>query len=176
MFSVVRKIPVGKVKAYCTILCIMKSEETDEYYWKKDDFEKLKSANLMPEFFAIAMNILNHMPDPVSLVCGPISTGGKGSIPKNLEVFKEYIVNLQKGGRTVFNQLPFEEKFGELASRSTLKYFTPILDDFFLPLFKSGKIKEMCFMPGWESSTGARWENDMSDKLGIKKTLLLPLQ
>ena len=144
----------------------------DEYYWTKGDFDRLKSANSMPELLTVALDILDRMPDPVSLVTGPISTGGKGSIPENLAVFKQYISYLRSTGKIVFNQLPFEEKFGELANRSTLTYYTPILDDFFLPIFKSGKIKEMCFIPGWESSTGARWESNMADKLGIKKTLL----
>ncbi|MCR4311476.1 MAG: DUF4406 domain-containing protein [Candidatus Taylorbacteria bacterium] len=150
----------------------MQRKRMDEYFWTKDDFEKVNRATTMPELLAIALDILGRMPDPVSLVTGPITTGGKGSVSENMEVFKVYISKLQKEGRTVFNQLPFEHAFSELAKKSALEYYTPILDDFFLPLFKSGKISEMCFIPGWESSTGARWESGVADELGIKKAFL----
>ena len=111
------------------------------------------------------------MPKPVSLVSGPISTGGAGSLEKNLELFAEAIAHLEMHGENVFDQLPFENKITEF-SKDYKGYYMPILEDFFLPLFKSGKIAKIWFMPGWETSTGAKWEYEQAEKLGIKKVLI----
>jgi len=146
--------------------------KTDEYYWTKDDLEKLEVANSMPEFLDMAFVILDRMPQPVVLVSGPISTGGRGSIAENLKAFAVAISEVKEKGNTVFNQLPFEDKFVELSKKSQLQYFRPILDDFFLPILKSGKISKIFFMPGWETSTGAKWEYEQAQKLGIEQALI----
>ncbi|MDO8590486.1 MAG: DUF4406 domain-containing protein [bacterium] len=144
----------------------------DKYYWTLEDFENLKKAETMAELLNIALAILDRMPKPVSLVSGPISTGGRGSTSQNLKVFAEAIEALAKTGETVFNQLPFEDKFSELSRRSKLSYFMLVLDDFFLPILKSGKIDKIWFMPGWETSTGAKWEYEQAKKLAIEHDFL----
>lgn len=132
----------------------------------------MAKAGTMPELLAVAFEILNRMPQPVALVSGPISTGGKGSVEENLHAFADVIRSARAAGKTVFNQLPFEDKFGELARKSGMKYYTPILDDFFLPILRSGKIAEILFMKDWQSSTGARWEFAVAGELGIARSYL----
>jgi len=144
----------------------------DEYYWTAVDFEILSKAQTMPELLAIASSVLDRMAQPVYLVSGSISTGGYGSIPENLQAFADAIRLVRVSGKTVFNQLPFEDKFTELSRKSKMHYFRPILDEFFLPIFKSGKIKHIIFMKNWQSSTGARWEYTVAGELGIKRVLL----
>lgn len=144
----------------------------DEYYWTPADFEKLKNAHSMPECLAMAMEILDRMPQPVVMVSGPISTGGKGSVEENTRAFADAIRLLRVSGKTVFNQLAFEDKFLELSRESKMAYFTPILDDFFLPILKSGKIKQVVFMKDWQSSTGSRWEYTEAGQLGIDRVFL----
>ena len=126
----------------------------------------------MQDLLAVARAVLDRMPDPVVLISGPISTGGRGSIEENLRAFSDAIRLVHLSGKTVFNQLPFEDKFIELSRKSTAAYFTPILDDFFLPILKSGKIKQIIFMKDWQSSTGARWEHAMAVELGIERISL----
>lgn len=48
----------------------------DEYYWTKEDFKRLETAQTMPELLSVALAILDRMPQPIVLVSGPISTGG----------------------------------------------------------------------------------------------------
>lgn len=144
----------------------------DEYYWKKGDFKKVEAAKSLSELVDIGMAILGRMPQPVILVSGPITTGGRGSIKDNLRVFAEAIRSVKNSGKTVFNQLPFENKIAELAEMSPSAYFTEVLEDFFLPILKSGKIAAIHFMPGWQTSTGAKWEYDMAAKLGIERVLI----
>ena len=83
----------------------------DEYYWTPADFEKLKNARTMSECLVIAMEVLDRMPQPVVMVSGPISTGGKGSVEENTRAFADAIRLLRVSGKTVFqkinNVLPF---------------------------------------------------------------------
>lgn len=144
----------------------------DEYYWKPEDFEKANRAKNLRELFDIAMAILNRMPQPVILVSGPITTGGRGSIPENLRVFAETIRSVRSSGKTVYNQLPFEDKISELARKSSVPYFQAVLDEVYLPLLKSGKIAKIYFMPGWETSTGAKWEYSVAETLGIERVIM----
>ncbi|MDO8590941.1 MAG: hypothetical protein Q7R65_03105, partial [bacterium] len=73
----------------------------DKHYWTLEDFENLKRAETMAELLNIALVILDRMPKPISLVSGPISTGGLGSTSENLKVFAEAIEALAKTGETV---------------------------------------------------------------------------
>lgn len=144
----------------------------DEYYWTAADFEKLKATRTMSECLAMALEILDRMPQPVVMVSGPISTGGKGTVEENTRAFADAIRLVRVSGKTIFNQLAFEDKFLEFSKQSTMAYFTPILDDFFLPLLKSGKIKQIIFMKDWQSSTGSRWEYVTAGQLGIDRVFL----
>ncbi len=140
----------------------------DEYYWTKEDFAAVEKSTALSELLAVAMAVIARMPAPVSLVSGPISTGGSGNRDQNIKIFSETIRSVKESGATVFNQIPFEQKFGELAAASDLPYFQPILEEFFMPFFQSGKIAEIIFMKNWQTSTGARWEHEIAQKLGIK--------
>ncbi len=144
----------------------------DEYYWQPEDFEKTKRAKNLGGLLSIAQGVLNRMPQPVILVSGPITTGGQGGVRENLRAFAEAIRSLKDSGKTVFNQLPFEDKIVEFSEKSSGEYFFAVLEEFFLPLFKSGKIAAIYFMPGWKTSTGAKWEYDMAESLGIKRVLI----
>ncbi len=50
----------------------------------------------------------------------------------------------------------------------TGEYATMLLTDFYQPLFETGLIKILYFLPDWQSSVGARWEHDQALKLGIE--------
>jgi hypothetical protein len=101
------------------------------------------------------------------MVTGPISTGGLGTREKNLEKFKQTIFDLYTDGHSLFDQTVFNGKFSRFVEHID-GYPMPILEEFYLPIFKSGKIKKFYFIKGWESSFGASWEHDRAQELGIE--------
>ncbi len=104
------------------------------------------------------------------MVCGPISTGGLGPIPANLERFHLAITTLTEAGYPIFTQMPYEEALHRIRDQSVGPgvYDNQLLEEFYLPLFESGKVEKMFFIPGWESSFGARWERGHAQRLGIE--------
>ncbi len=122
-------------------------------------------ADSFAELVAIAINELHKFPTGCELVCGPITTGGRGSVAENIAVFNATIQALQAQGRPIFSQLPYEERIFFFRKRwldadplRKGQYYMPILEDFYHPLIKTGHIKKGWFIPGWESSLGATWE------------------
>lgn len=147
----------------------MKLNPETSKYWDAEDVLALEQAKSMEQLCDIAFIILRKMPQPIGQVCGPIGSGGAGSVAKNLEIFNDTVVVLQTEGKIIFDQMPFEDPIQEF------KKFPPvsedvfiILDKFYLPIFESGLIKKVYFMKGWESSNGAKWEHEQAQKLGIE--------
>lgn len=139
------------------------------FYLTQQDAEDIKKAKTFYELVIIGHRILNRMKEPIAQVCGPISTGGNGSVDENLNVFAKAIKFLNQKGVNVFNQLPFERAFDKIMKNyKTSGYDTPILEEFYGPLFESNKIKQVYFLPGWRKSIGAKWEYSYAKKLGIK--------
>ena len=70
-----------------------KNEKIDSLkYWKFHNMLELKSAGNYSDLREIALDVLQRMPQPVGEVCGPISSGGKGSIEENMKYFYILIV------------------------------------------------------------------------------------
>src|SRR2546430_1246421 len=86
-------------------------------YWNQKNYEAVENATTLGECLAVASEILAAIPRPVVLVSGPISTGGAGSPEKNMDVLQKAITELEHRGEHVFNQLPFEKKFAEIAAK-----------------------------------------------------------
>lgn len=134
---------------------------------KDEHFARISTASSHQELFLVARDILNLLPDPLGMVCGPISTGGLGSLEANEVRFQEAITSLQILNINIFDQMPFEPPMKKLFVPGPDGYDWRILTDFYEPIFLSGRIKTKFFIPGWESSTGARWEREQADTLGI---------
>lgn len=100
----------------------------------------------------------------LSMVCGPITTGGTGNQTYNLQVFNATVCGLERRGKRLFNQVPYEFGLRRLMhgweAQGNSGYCMPILTVFYARLFESGAITEGWFIPGWQSSFGARWERD----------------
>lgn len=147
----------------------MKINEKTKQYWQESDFQDLEKVESVADLYTIAARIISRMERPLAQVCGPVGTGGLGSVEKNLEVFNDTIIKLQEKGLNVFDQMPFEDQMQNLKKKiSTEKIVKDILNDFYLPIFESGAISTLCFLPNWQTSFGANWEHEQGKRLGIK--------
>lgn len=148
----------------------MTYQRTPAYlYWTPAEATKLAQATQLTELYDIARIILQRMPQPLGQVCGPISNGGLGSITANLQRFKEVIADLMRSGNFIFDQMPFEDKIFELTfSQYNQGFKGELLNQFYLPIFESGYIKTLYFIPGWQSSIGACWEYQQAIRFGLE--------
>ena len=135
-------------------------------YWTEEDYKALDKADDFKDLYKIAHRIFARMPENIGQVCGPIATGGLGSVAANLEVFDQAVRKLQMEGKIIFDQMPFEWPMQDLKKKVSDGANT-ILQDFYLPLLESGKIKNLYFIKSWETSYGANWEHDQAKRLGI---------
>jgi hypothetical protein len=135
-------------------------------YYTDEDYLELERAQTCKELLPIGLRVLERMRAAgytrIVQVCGPISTGGLGSVAENIAAMDEMICELVERGFPVFNQMPFEgamERVHRAWKRSgETGYCWPILNDFYLPIFESGYIKTLAFLRHWRDSTGACWE------------------
>ena len=108
---------------------------------------------------------------PLAMVCGPISTGGAGHQMWNFEIFNAAVAGLQGLGIGLFDQTPYEFGLRRLANAwhdaGNTGYCMPILDIFYRQVFECGFITQAYFLPGWTSSTGAKWERAHFDAAHI---------
>jgi hypothetical protein len=145
------------------------------HYWTEEDKIALKAAQFFPDLAGIALRVLARMPKPIAHVCGPISTGGVGSIKGNLAVFDATIDYLIAQGINVFDQVPFEVPvFRIIGAKRGSRENNMLLNQFYLPIFESGHVSKLYFIHGWESSEGANWEHRQAQRLGMEIEYLEP--
>jgi len=130
--------------------------------------ERIAKAPSYPHLANIALEILAAMPGTIGQVCGPITSGGRGSFAANIAFFTEAIASLETQGVTVFSQMPFEDRMQEL--KVVDGYNWPVLNEFYGPIFASGLVRRLYFLPGWENSCGSCWEREQADIFGIAVT------
>lgn len=141
-------------------------------YWTKELLKELLKTTTFKEMGIVAIKVLNSMPNKVHIVSGPISTGGYGTLEKNLQVF-EQTVNYLKQNHNTFDQIPMEESIHKLMILLGDKYDSAeLLQGIYLPLFSSPKINNVHFINGWKSSQGAKWEHAKSLEFNKKITYL----
>lgn len=144
-------------------------------YWTQEDIKDAEDSVAYKDLLKIVWRILKRMPQPVTMISGPISTGGKGSIESNIKELQQHIQKLSGEGLNVFNQLAFQDYINRIKDSPTYKpYLTKknnsnklLLDLFFYPIFMSRYIKKLYFLPDWQSSEGCRREHDFALELGI---------
>ncbi len=139
------------------------------YYWKKEDKQGLSEAQSFEDLLRIALRIAERMHKDkglLAIVCGPISTGGVGTIRGNLKVFRDWISKLLRCGVPVFSQMSFEAAMHRIKAMPGNSEET-LLERFYLPLFRSGYIRDFYFIPGWRTSFGATWEHAQAEELRL---------
>jgi len=122
----------------------------------------------------IAITVLFAMPRDVTMVCGPITSGGLGMLALNLDRFCFAIDLLAASGENVFTQLPFERSVRAIRE---FKHYNVkndrLLQKFYLPIFRSGFVTRLCFLPLWKTSYGATWEHERAIELGIGRAYFI---
>lgn len=151
--------------------------------WTQEDIAKLEGKTTYTELVKVAMPILSRISRDRTLkvvqVCGPIYTGGIGSLEENLKVFGLVIDHLASEGKIVFDQRPFEGVMQEIKRiRKTVGYAYDLLEEFYGPVFASGYVRTLYFIPGWrktdvsEGSIGTQWEFHRAGRLGLRRVQL----
>ena len=139
-------------------------------YYTREHLQKISECKDYEDMVTVALDILMKMPKPVVQVCGPVSTGGRGSIEKNLQRLENAMYKLVAQGIIVFDQASFEEPMQKIRQESSLnadESNLELLEKFYKPLFESGLITTLYFLPDWQSSFGATWERRQAERLGI---------
>ena len=141
-------------------------------YYSEANLKEIGEAKSYAELLFVAIEVLQTIHEesflrPVAIICGPISTGGKGSRRANLEIFSRAIDRVSAGGLCVFSQMPFENDMERIYKSSPKLQGLRLLEEFYLPIFEMRFINLMCFLPGWDKSVGARWEHEQAKRLGI---------
>jgi hypothetical protein len=140
-------------------------------FWTQEEIDLIAVADSFERAAEIAVTVLERMKKdgrPIVEVCGSISTGGLGTIEKNIERFEKAVNSAKEHGLLVFDQIPFETAIFRLRAVSEIDgYCTDILDIFYNRIFMTGMIDQCLFLPDWESSGGARWEYEKAKELGI---------
>ena len=143
-----------------------------------DLISELIEARSVEDIAALALRVLKSLPQPVAMVCGPLTTGG-GDFEENRRKIRRAILFLRRR-ETIFNQLVFlgrSDRLPDVRWRLRIpfvrRYFARrhrriMREEFHLPLLRSGLIREIFFLPGWELSKGSRWYYDRAEELGIK--------
>lgn len=145
-------------------------------YWQLDEIEAVSKSSRLEEAVQISLKIIRRIPDPISMVSGPLTTGGLQSFEENLWLFGLVITKLSADGYYVFSQLPTEDLMVKVWRRwPEPRYCMPILEEYYRPIFESGLVKKVHFIPGWQRSFGARREREECYRLGIE-TVFLPEQ
>ncbi len=137
-------------------------------YYTQEDLDYINRARNFIELSEIALRVIRKMPQPIVQACGPIATGGTGSLEMNLKIFGNFIQALVRDGKNVFDQMPFEEPMQRLKKEEWYRGGDQVLVEFYLPIFESGLIKRLYFIPRWETSFGASWEHEQAIRLGIE--------
>jgi hypothetical protein len=135
-------------------------------FWLPHHHARVLIAQNYTNLSLVALDILKDMPRPTVQVCGSLSSGDR-SIEENMKIFAAAIEHLC-WDYYVFNQLPFEEKIQRMiGDRQENGYPWDLFDEFYLPIFQSGRIEILFFLRGWEKSVGADWEHEKAKFLKI---------
>ncbi len=136
-------------------------------YFSAQELAEIDQAASYSTLCGYALEVLKRMPPGVHMVCGPITTGGAGSPEANLKRFSGAIDILHRYNYNVFTQMPFEGPMHRLQSLDNHSQASALqlLTEFYLPVFKSGKVTYLCFLPDWQTSFGASWEHNRGTEL-----------
>ena len=140
---------------------------------RRPDLFKIHQATTVQLLRDAAFEIADRMPQPLGIVCGPITSGGYNDrdksqrIKKNLKLFHLWIGALAEKGVPVFSQIPFESAMFRIYKESGVD----IIEEFYRPLFEK-YIQIFYFIRGWETSNGATKERGIALDLRPRRIVM----
>ena len=141
------------------------------YPWVESDIPIVTAARGFSDLAEHTLKVIARVGKPVVMVSGPISTGGKGSRDENIKNYAKAIEYLRMKKIPVFDQVLIESLIGFHAKawqeKGNTGYCIPILEDLYKPIFRSGLVGKLMFMPDWQTSFGSRWERKTAAELAI---------
>lgn len=163
------------------LCCTVKIKNRMNRHYTPEHFLLIDRAEGFNDLLQVAQDSLTKMNSKeIIQICGPISTGAL-TLPERKAIFAKTIQVFVDNKYPVFNQLVFGDKMHLLKEQWIKKhshpedaYYMPILEEFYLPLFKTGIIKTFYFIPGWQHSVGTKWEYEQAQQLGIPSIFLPP--
>lgn len=139
------------------------------------DFKKTASkTKTINELLTVSLEAIKSFPDKaVHMIIGPMTTGGTGSFESNMARHEKVVRHFWAQGICVFDQSRIDDDMNRILSTTTFDGYPWLLfDDFFGPLFESGVISKLHLLPGWETSTGTKWEQEKALSVGIELNYL----
>ena len=150
-----------------------------EEYYSSHDLERIRKAKTFAEIREVVLEVMARWGGNFCIVCGPMTSGGVGDFKRNLVYFGRAINWLVDRGERVLTQLSFENRVQQLKTKPRYRDGRKLMPELYEPIFRSSLIVRAYFIPtfndprlkrlvsGWESSTGARFEHKLCQKLKI---------
>jgi hypothetical protein len=143
-------------------------------HWTQDDYAAMHASETLRHLANVGIRMVqelqDHSPDgSVTILSGPMTTGGVGSFEGNIHLFEHAIDVVREHGYIVFNQLPFQHGLIRILNLHKDKvFFEPggdpktypqqILDGFYWPLFEARGLDHLLLLPTWVTSNGSTQE------------------
>src|SRR3712207_5793403 len=112
-------------------------------HWTAADRASCDRCGSLRELADVAIGMLQRLQAQypgkvIHQLCGPMTTGGLGSLDLNMLVFQRAIDVARQNGLVVFNQLPFQKAMMRLVDCSgRIGYPHALIDDFYYHVFWS---------------------------------------
>jgi hypothetical protein len=141
-------------------------------HWTEEHIAACNVCPTLRELSLIAIDMLKTLSvrakgQHVNQICGPMTTGGLGSIELNMPVFRQAVNIAHERGLVVFDQLPFQDAMIRITDYFNLDHYPDeIITEFYYPVFESRLITCAPFLPTWATSRGARMERERIEKVG----------
>jgi hypothetical protein len=155
---------------------VVKRKKKKMCYLTGANIADVSLAKTLEKLVRLAVGVMMRMPQPVAWVGGPISSGPL-TYAENRARMRAVVVSLKKEGVTVFNHLPFEKRAEQLLAEEFKKSVNggrlpvqaqrELRDDFYVPIFTSGRVRILYLLPDWPFSLNALWQNKFAEEAGI---------
>ncbi len=140
-------------------------------YWDIKLSGQLARARTWQELCQVAVVVLEKIPRPIVLVCGPLATGGLPTREENRHVLNLSTSRLRMTGLNVFDRTPFEDKSFEVTQywkrQNRLGLDNRRGVEFDEPLLNSKWFSKAYFLPGWGNDLQARRERELLTQQGV---------
>ncbi len=142
---------------------------TSAPFYIEEDYRLIDKAKTFETLLVVALRILKRMPQPVTMIFGPTTSGGLSSVTRNLERLNNLIMRMLLKRPRIFSQMPFEERIQEI--REARQYFycdDHLMDIFYRPMLASGYVETLYFIFDWKTSVETSLIRAEGIRLGLK--------